>query len=100
MITSLDDITSSYGHLPKPQEWRLLAKPVVGQIQGLDRFHGIAVATNGIHVAIARPFDFVVGHLYWFVKDEPTEESDIDDELQKQKPKTVVEAVFQPFLTE
>ena len=56
--------------LPKPREWRLMAKALSGEINGIHTIRGIAVATNGIHVAILRDNDIVIGHLEWFVADE------------------------------
>lgn len=65
--------------LPKPKEWRLVAKPIVGQINGLPQFRGLAVATNGIHVAILTSADhLLVGHLEWFL---PDEQSDVESDL-------------------
>ncbi len=67
--------------LPKPKEdWRLIQKPVSGHINGLaESMYGIAIATNGIMVAIEDPqLDLLFyGHLEWFVRDT-TEESDLD----------------------
>lgn len=67
--------------LPKPKEdWRLVLKPVSGHINGLEEsMFGIAVATNGIMVAIEDPIADILfyGHLEWFIKDT-TEESDLD----------------------
>jgi len=67
--------------LPRPvATWRLLARPVVGSINGLDRtFAGLAVATNGIIVAIETSAGKILfAHLQWFQKDDISQESDLD----------------------
>lgn len=67
--------------LPKPREtWRLVDKPVLGSINGLERkFRGLAVATNGIIVAIETSASTVLfAHLQWFYKDDPEAETDLD----------------------
>jgi hypothetical protein len=66
---------------PRPREtWRLLQQPVVGEVLGLGHcFRGMAVATNGVIVAIETSAGNVLfGHLQWFEKDNPDEESDLD----------------------
>lgn len=67
--------------LPKPKEdWRLVQHPVMGHINGLqDSMRGMAMATNGIMVAIEDQVANILffGHLEWFNK-ETDEESDLD----------------------
>lgn len=57
--------------LPKPRDdWRLIQEPYVGEIHGLPRIRGAAVATNGIIVAVLRgDARIVFGHLAFFVPD-------------------------------
>ena len=63
--------------LPKPYDWRLI-EAMTGEINGIPTSRGIAVATNGILVAIMQNDGIVIGHLDWFVKDEeqPVERSE------------------------
>ena len=57
--------------LPKPHDWRLLNPAIVGEINGLPRSRGVAIATNGILVAIKQNEDqLFIGHLEYFVPDE------------------------------
>lgn len=68
--------------LPRPHDtWRLLCKPCLGEINGLGHyFRGLAVATNGVIVAIETSAGNVLfGHLQWFEKDDPLAESDLDN---------------------
>lgn len=47
--------------------WRLTQHAPNGQITGLDKLSGKAIATNGILVAIESPTGFVrIGHMNWF----------------------------------
>ena len=55
--------------LPRPHDWRLLVKPEVGAIHGIPSSQGVAVATNGILVAIQRWKDVFIGHIDSFVPD-------------------------------
>lgn len=73
MTFSLSDFRLRYGiPLPKPHDcWRLVPDQLTGEIAGLPSFRGTAIATNGIHVAIERGQDVVIGHLEWFIADEP-----------------------------
>lgn len=74
--------------LPAPKEtWRLLQQPCLGNINGLPDFRGIAVATNGIIVAIEDPvMDLLFfGHLEWFVK-ENDNASDLDVVIKAKRP--------------
>lgn len=67
--------------LPRPHAtWRLLARPCVGAINGLDRtFGGLAVATNGVIVAMLSSSGAITfGHLQWFEKFDLNAESDLD----------------------
>jgi len=58
--------------LPKPSDtWRILQKPRVGEVNGLPHMRGVAIATNGIIVAIKTGDQRVIfGHLEWFVPDK------------------------------
>lgn len=70
--------------LPKPRDgWRLIQQPVLGGINGLThKYRGLAVATNGIIVAILTSANAICfGHLEWFIKDEPDEETDLDSAM-------------------
>lgn len=67
--------------LPRPHAtWRLVAQPVLGSVNGLERsYYGIAMATNGVIVAIETPaYTILFAHLQWFVKDDPDAETDLD----------------------
>lgn len=67
--------------LPAPRDtWRLVTDPVVGSINGLDRFSGAAIATNGIHVVLQNELDQVfIGHLQWFVPNADEKDSYLSD---------------------
>lgn len=69
--------------LPRPYCWRLVIDQPVGQIHGLPTCRGIAVATNGILVAIEseNQTQVAICHLEWFKCDE--ENSDLRDLLKK-----------------
>ena len=56
--------------LPKPYDWRLLVPNVVGEVNGIPSSRGVAVATNGILVAIVQTNALFIGHLEFFVPDE------------------------------
>lgn len=58
--------------LPKPTEtWRLVKDQPIGSIVGLPTIQGIAVATNGIIVAIERSDRSILfAHLEWFKCDK------------------------------
>lgn len=58
---------------PSPKEsWRLLKETPVGVINGIPRFRGTAIATNGVLVAIELPDGSIVyGHYQWFLVDKP-----------------------------
>lgn len=58
--------------LPKPTEtWRLVKDMPVGSINGLPTCSGVAVATNGIIVAIERSDRSILFcHLDWFSPDK------------------------------
>lgn len=75
------------GILPKPSDdWRLIQVPVTGEINGLPSIRGLAVATNGIIVALRRSDSFLVyGHLEWFLKDRNEPISDLDSDLEEAK---------------
>lgn len=57
--------------LPAPAEqWRLVADPVVGEINGLPHFRGRTLATNGIMVLLRNEVGKIAfGHLDWFIPD-------------------------------
>lgn len=63
-------------YLPKAkqkgcEDWRLLPYPVAGEVNGLPMFRGLAVATNGVHVAIETSGgSLIFGHVGWFVVDK------------------------------
>lgn len=62
--------------LPSPKDsWRTMPE-VSGGVNGLDHvFRGVAIATNGIMVAIMTPIGIIVfGHLDFFVKDKKEED--------------------------
>lgn len=69
---NLGQLCECYGHLPRPKTWRMLANQVPGNINGLPKMRGMAIATNGIHVAIenAACTQLYIGHLQWFVIDD------------------------------
>ena len=70
-FTSPNDLKEQYGvMLPKPHEWRLLPLAVSGAIHGIPTSQGVAVATNGIHVAIVQHTRLFIGHIDFFVADE------------------------------
>jgi hypothetical protein len=73
-FTSIAELRTTTGHvLPAPFEWRLLPLQVIGQINGLPGYHGTAVATNGIHVAIMQADRLLIGHFDYFIADEQSE---------------------------
>jgi len=70
--------------------WRLVKEPCVGGICGIDkRFRGLAVATDGIMVALLTSAGAVeFGHLDWFVKDPSSQRrTDLWDNAHSAKPK-------------
>lgn len=70
--------------LPKPTEtWRLVKNQPTGSITGLPSIQGVAVATNGILVAIERSDKSILFcHLEWFKCDK----GEIEPALGKSKP--------------
>lgn len=55
----------------KDSQWRLVKNQPFGSIKGLPTMQGIAVATNGILVAIERSDRSILfGHLEWFRGDK------------------------------
>ena len=67
---SVDDFKRTFkSSLPKPYDWRLI-EPMVGEINGIPTSRGVAIASNGIIVAIMQNDGVVFGHLDWFVKDK------------------------------
>jgi hypothetical protein len=78
-LDSMHDLCIEYGltSLPKPKEdWRLLQNPFVGEIIGIPTLRGIAIATNGIIVAILQGNDkLTFGHLDNFIADTQVDES-------------------------
>lgn len=67
---TIDEVKIRFGVLPRPFEWRLLALPVVGSINGIPTSQGTAIATNGILVAIVQGKYLFIGHIDSFVADE------------------------------
>lgn len=88
--------------LAKPYEWRLIKEPFVGEINGISKMRGVAVATNGILVAIMQPTGMCVGHLDYFVADvdKPdafTVESAVAKQREHDKATYNVPKVFEQF---
>lgn len=79
--------------LPAPKEdWRLVADPVTGQINGLDHIRGRAIATNGIMVLLENEVGHAqFGHLQWFVPDKSEQNACLSD-LWDNVPKAVRQA--------
>ena len=74
--SSVAELKSLHGlTLPKPYDWRLLSPALVGSINALPGTQGIAVATNGILVAVLQQDKIFFGHLDWFVADEQSSSS-------------------------
>lgn len=70
-FSSIQQIALTYKVvLPKPREWRMIPQSFSGEVNGCPAMRGVAVATNGIHVAILQSDNIVIGHLDWFVADE------------------------------
>ena len=68
--------------LPKPHPWRPVINPRVGQINGLPKFRGLAVATNGIHLALETSAgEILIGHFDWFVLDNPDHSTSFSKEI-------------------
>lgn len=78
--------------LPKPRDtWRLVAQPVVGAINAIPQFRGLAIATNGVIVLLetsAGRDTFIFGHLQFFVKDDIEQETDLDLDIALAKGET------------
>lgn len=71
-----------------------MQQPVVGEIVGLGhKFRGLAVATNGVIVALETSAGSVLfGHLQWFEKDDKDAVSDLDGALPlRKKPQALAE---------
>jgi len=82
----------------------LLRQPVVGEIVGLGhKFRGLAVATNGVIVALETSAGAALfGHLQWFEKDDKDAVSDLDNTLPtRKKPQALAEFAdcFEDFLS-
>lgn len=70
-FSSVTAIKQAFGiTLPKPYDWRLLSPCVVGEMNALPNMRGVAVATNGILVAILQNATIIIGHLDYFVADQ------------------------------
>lgn len=69
---NLGELCECYGYLPRPKTWRMLPLGVPGMINALPLSNGIAIATNGVHVAIENTAcsALYIGHLEWFVVDD------------------------------
>jgi hypothetical protein len=73
-FVSLTEIKNTFRVvLPRPYEWRLLQELMYGEINGLPESRGVAIATNGIIVAIVQESHLFFGHLDYFVQDEDEE---------------------------
>lgn len=95
-FNSLDAVRETFRVLlPRPYEWRLLKQPIVGEINGLPESRGIAIATNGIIVAIQQNESLFFGHLDFFVEDE--DESDHCEAVGNSKGRKRVERLFESF---
>ena len=67
---SVQAIKEYFGQpLPKPHDWRLVSPAQVGEINGLPSSKGLAIATNGILVAIMQGPTLFIGHTDSFVVD-------------------------------
>lgn len=72
--------------LPRPHDWRLIAEPRTGEIQGIGSCRGWSIATNGILVVLETDtLDLTIGHLDWFNPDQETAEA---KSASASKPKT------------
>lgn len=70
-FSSIAELKQSFGTtLPKPHDWRLLPQGVVGAIHAIPTSQGVAIATNGILVAIIQETRLFIGHVEFFVPDE------------------------------
>lgn len=101
MTFSLTDFRNKHNvWLPKPHDcWRLVPDGVVGQIAGLPSFRGTAIATNGIHVAIERGQDVVIGHLEWFIADDLQKEASLlDTSAAKLSPQPKLDILAELFI--
>lgn len=97
-FSSVQEIAREYRIvLPKPHEWKLMPKGVSGEISGLHRIRGVAMATNGIHVAILTNDDVLIGHLHWFVADEQPQEERVKTDRVERKPRV---NIFEGFCLE
>ena len=96
---SLGDLALAKGLLfPKPREdWRLVAKPIVGEINGIPNIRGTTIATNGVLVVIESLAGALwIAHLAFFVADED-EPTDLFAEGKVSKP-TKHERMFEEFV--
>jgi hypothetical protein len=64
-------IASHFGQrLPRPYDWRLVQEPFTGEVHGIPSLRGVAIATNGILLAIEQPQSkLAIVHLDTFVAD-------------------------------
>lgn len=71
-FVNLGQVCETYGYLPRPKTWRMLPLAIPGEINGLHNMRGLAIATNGIHVAIENSActELYIGHLEWFIVDD------------------------------
>lgn len=73
--------------LPKPATWRLLSPAMVGEINALPGSKGIAIATNGILVAILQNTSLFIGHFDSFVVEQVVETDKQGKKQTANKPK-------------
>jgi hypothetical protein len=71
--------------LPKPYDWRLIVPNLVGQIHALPGSRGVAVATNGIIVAIVQTDGLFLGHMENFIPDDE-QPVEVVKEVKAKKP--------------
>ena len=96
----LSRLRTEYGvMLPRPHDtWRSIADAPLGQVNGLERFRGKAVATNGVIAAILTSANNVIfGHIQWFVCDEPDEQSTLSNSPTQQTPKQTLKGYDEFF---
>jgi hypothetical protein len=85
-IQNIGELVSKHSiYLPKPKDkWRMLKSGVVGEVNGLPMFRGVARATNGIHVAIETSSGaLIIGHFDWFIVDEKDEAISLKEEVRE-----------------
>jgi len=77
--------------LPKPYDWRLIAEPRTGEIQGISSCRGWSIATNGILVVLETDsHDLAIGHLDWFNPDQEPNDSVSSPKKSTQKTQKIL----------